>query len=78
MNITYAGVQSRDAAFEPLATLLLQPEALRHLKADSHDATSAGDGEKRSISMLSISSQVTFRKAWLDGQNCGSNDVCLH
>ena len=49
----HPGLQGREAAFEPLAALLLHPETLRHLGADSHGATNADDGKTCSVTVLS-------------------------
>ena len=55
-----AGHQRREAAFEPLAALLLQPEAPRHLDAANgaapHGATNPDEGEAQDNSLLVIPS----------------------
>ena len=60
----HTGAQRREAAFEPLAALLLQPEALRHLDADSHRATRVDEGKAcRGSNIDLLNHKVTAKAA---------------
>ena len=61
----HAGSHMREAAFEPLAALLLQSEALRHLDADSHGASHADKGKTCRGSRNLIGSHHDEQPGWM-------------
>ena len=78
LHFMHAGAQQREAAFEPLAALLLQPEALRHLDAHSHSATGVDEGKTRRCPHIDLlDQQITAGATWMNGRYCCSS-ICLH